>query len=132
MSASLTLANRDTLYTATKDSLVPTQAALDAVAKAKAARPRRRRSKARGSRPPAPAPSMVRELYLFAGDGTYVHQIITTGQATTVTQFDAGFGYRYGRYTLTGSTLTTTRARSVRTSRGPTTTPQTRRSAATR
>ena len=66
----------------------------------------------------------MRELYLFAGDGTYVHQTITTGQPATVTAFDAGFGYRYGRYSLAGSTLTTTVLEASEAA-GPTTTPQT-------
>ena len=123
VSASLSLANRNTLYTATKDSLVPTQAALDAVAKAKAATAAAPIEGAWVKTTGAGA-AMVRELYLFAGDGTYVHQTITTGQATTVTQFDAGFGYRYGRYSLTGSTLTTTVLEASEVA-GPTTTPQT-------
>ena len=123
VSASLTLANRNTLYAAIKDSLVPTQTALDAVVKARAATAAAPIEgawvKTTGS-----GATMVRELYVFAGDGTYVHQIITTGQPTTVTLFDAGFGYRYGRYSLAGSTLTMTVLEASEVA-GPTATPQT-------
>jgi hypothetical protein len=119
----LTLANRNTIYAAVKDSIVPTQAALDAVATAKA---KNAAAPIEGAwlRVTGAGASMVRELYLFAGDGTYVYQVITTGQPATVTQFDAGFGYRYGRYALVGSTLTTT-VLEASAAGGPTTTPQT-------
>ena len=100
----LTPANRDLLSTGTKDSLVPTAAHLANVTAAAAKT--------------AAAPiegawvrtvGAAQELYLFAGDGTFVHQTITPAVASTVsTVFDNGFGYRYGRYTFSGGSISVT------------------------
>lgn len=106
----LTGANLDTLYAAVKDSLVPTQATIDAVKTAKA---KTAASPIEGAwlKTTGSGATQVRELFVFAGDGTFVHQVIANGIVVppntnpTVTQFDAGYGYRYGRYTLNGSVL---------------------------
>ncbi|NUZ04422.1 hypothetical protein [Piscinibacter koreensis] len=102
--AELTGTNFDTLYAAVKDSLVPTQATIDAVKTAKA---KTAAAPIEGAwvKTTGSGTSEMRELFIFAGDGTFVHQVIKTGQPTTNTAFDAGFGYRYGRYTLNGSVL---------------------------
>lgn len=104
----LTAADRDTLFTALTDSLVPTAGHLAAVAKAAAATAAQPiegawiRSFDNGG-------VTARALYLFAGDGTFVYQVFDPGvPSTTSTVFDNGMGYRYGRYTLSGGTLTTT------------------------
>lgn len=103
----LATADRDTLFAALQDSLVPTAAHLADVAAALAKT--------------AAAPiegAWVRDfdnggvpakaLYLFAGDGTFVYQVIDSGvPSATSTVFDNGLGYRYGRYGLAAGTLTT-------------------------
>lgn len=102
----LTLANLDILAGALQDSMVPTAAHLADVAAAKAktaAAPIEGAwvgSFANGS-------ATARAVYIFAGDGTFVYQVIESGVAATSTQFDNGLAYRYGRYKLNGGTLTT-------------------------
>jgi hypothetical protein len=108
----LTPADRDTLFKALQDSLVPTAANLANVAAA-AAKTAAAPIEGAWIRSTVVGAVTVKELYLFAGDGTYVHQTLDTGVTplstnAATTAFDNGFGYRYGRYTLTGGTLTTT------------------------
>jgi len=103
----LTVADRDTLFAAHLTSLVPTAAQLADIATANAktaAAP----IEGAWTRSVVNGAVTVTELYLFAGDGTFVHQTIDPGIASTVsTAFDNGFGYRYGRYKLDAGTLTT-------------------------
>ena len=104
----LTVAQRDTLFAALGDSLVPTAAHLAAGTKAAAATVAAPIEGAWIRSVPNGAVTMT-ALYLFAGDGTFVYQVIDAGvPSTTSTLFDNGLGYRYGRYTLAGGTLTTT------------------------
>jgi hypothetical protein len=103
----LSLADRDSLATAQRESLVPTAANLANVAAA-AAKTTAAPIEGAWIRTTGAGATAKRELYLFAGDGTFVHQTIETGAPTTSTAFDDGFGYRYGRYTLANGTLTTT------------------------
>ncbi len=102
----LTVDQRNSLFSAAQSSLVPSAASLAATAaaasKTAAAAIEGAWLKTTGS-----GATAVKELYLFAGDGSFVHQVIETGAATTEMVFDQGFGYRLGRYTLTGTTLTT-------------------------
>ncbi len=105
-------ADRDTLFAALQDSLVPTAANLANVAAAQA---KTTAAPIEGAwiRTSTVGAATVKELYLFAGDGTFVHQTIDSGVAplatnTATTAFDNGFGYRYGRYSLDAGTLTTT------------------------
>ncbi len=102
VSGTVTAANRDIIANAIKESLVPTTATLASIAKAKA----------NTSAKPIEGAWMrttgaQKEVFIFVGDGTFVHQTVATPLATTTT-FDNGFGYRYGRYTLEGGMLTTT------------------------
>lgn len=100
-------AERDTLFAALQDSLVPTAAHLAAV---KAAEAKTAAAPIEGAwiRTTVNGAVTTKELYLFGGDGTFVHQTIEPGvPAATSTVFDNGFGYRYGRYTLSNGTLTT-------------------------
>lgn len=99
--------NRDTLFNALQDSLVPTAAHLADV-KAAAAKTAAAPIEGAWVRTTVNAGITSKELYLFAGDGTFMHRIIDPGvPSTTSTAFDNGFGYRYGRYTLSGGSLTT-------------------------
>ena len=107
VSGKLSAADRETLYLALKDSLVPTSAHLADLARVKdktAAAPIEGawiRSTVVGS-------AVVKELYLFAGDGTFLHRTLDAAvPAATSTVFDNGLAYRYGRYSLSGGTLTT-------------------------
>ncbi|MET0310839.1 MAG: hypothetical protein ABW051_02210 [Burkholderiaceae bacterium] len=101
VTGTLTAVNRDTLFSAMQDSLVPTTATLAAIARAKAST---------GAQPIEGAwtrqTGAHTELFIFAGDGTFVHQTVAPG-VTSTTAFDSGFGYRYGRYTFEGGVLTT-------------------------
>lgn len=108
VSGPLSAADRDVLFAATKDSLVPTAATLAGIAAASAKTAAAPIEGAWTGSSTLPTGETVKELYVFAGDGTYVHRVIETSAATTSTQFDNGFGYRYGRYTYGASTLTTT------------------------
>ena len=104
----LTAADRDTLFAAQRDSLVPTAAHLADVATASA---KTAAAPIEGAwlRTTIAGATTTRELYLFAGDGTFVHQTIDPAvPAATSTAFDNGFGYRYGRYTLSAGVLSTT------------------------
>ncbi|KQP23078.1 hypothetical protein [Pseudorhodoferax sp. Leaf267] len=98
--ATLTPAQRESLFLATRDSLVPTAKTLASIAKAKAAT---------AAQPIEGAwiktDGATRELYLFAGDGSFVHQVIETPVGANYA-FDNGLAYRYGRYSLAGGTLT--------------------------
>jgi hypothetical protein len=103
----LSTADAGTLFAALQDSLVPTAAHLANVATAQA---KTAAAPIEGAwvRSSTVAGVTVKELYLFAGDGTFVHQTIEPGvPSATSTAFDNGFGYRYGRYGLAGGTLTT-------------------------
>jgi hypothetical protein len=101
VSGTLTMANRDTLFASVKDSLVPTTATLASIAKAKAKT---------AAEPIEGAwirtTGNQKEVFLFAGDGTFVHQTVATA-ITSTTTFDNGFGARYGRYTFEGGVLKT-------------------------
>lgn len=96
----LTPEQREALFLATRDSLVPSAATLAGVAKAKAAT---------AAQPIEGAwvrtDGTTREVFLFGGDGTFVHQVVATPVGANYA-FDNGLGYRYGRYSLSGSTLT--------------------------
>jgi hypothetical protein len=98
--ATLTPEQRESLFLATRDSLVPSAATLAGVAKAKAAT---------AAQPIEGAwvrtNGTTREVFLFGGDGTFVHQVVATPVGANYA-FDNGLGYRYGRYSLSGSTLT--------------------------
>lgn len=101
VSGTLTMADRDTLFNGVKESLVPTTATLASIAKAKA----------KTAAEPIEGAWMrttgaQKEVFLFAGDGTFVHQTVATA-VTSTTTFDNGFGYRYGRYTFANGVLTT-------------------------
>lgn len=103
----LALADRDTLFAAYGESLVPTAAHLANLATA-AAKTTAAPIEGAWIRTVTSGATTSRELWLFAGDGTFVHQTIEPPvPAATSTAFDNGFGYRYGRYTLQGGTLTT-------------------------
>ena len=106
VAGTLPIADRDTLFNAHRESLVPTAANLADVAAAKA---KTTAAPIEGAwiRTTTAGAVTKRELYLFAGDGTFVHQTIEPGAPATSTAFDDGFGYRYGRYALAGGTLTT-------------------------
>ena len=95
----LTPAQREDLFLATKDSLVPTAKTLAAIDKAKANT---------AAQPIEGAwvktDGTTRELYLFAGDGTFVHQVLAAPSGAG-TAFDNGLAYRYGRYSLSGASL---------------------------
>ncbi|KQP37005.1 hypothetical protein [Pseudorhodoferax sp. Leaf274] len=97
--STLTPEQRESLFLATRDSLVPSAATLAGVAKAKAAT---------AAQPIEGAwvrtDGTTREVFLFGGDGTFVHQVIATPVGANYA-FDNGLGYRYGRYSLSGSTL---------------------------
>ncbi|RYX89716.1 MAG: hypothetical protein EOO28_32050 [Comamonadaceae bacterium] len=102
VAGTLTLANRDIIANAIKESLVPTTATLASIARARA------------NTTPAPiegawirTTGAQQEVFIFVGDGTFIQQTVKTAVATTST-FDNGFGYRYGRYTLADGNLTTT------------------------
>ncbi len=108
----LAAADRDTLFNALQESLVPTAANL---ANVSAAQAKTAAQPIEGAwvKTTTTGGIAVKELFLFAGDGTFVHQIIDTGvtpvaATPATTAFDNGFGYKYGRYTLAGGTLTTT------------------------
>ena len=96
----LTPEQRESLFLATRDSLVPSAATLAGAAKAKAAT---------AAQPIEGAwvrtDGTTREVFLFGGDGTFVHQVVATPVGADYA-FDNGLGYRYGRYSLSGSTLT--------------------------
>ena len=96
----LTPEQREALFLATRDSLVPSAATLAGAAKAKAAT---------AAQPIEGAwvrtDGTTREVFLFGGDGTFVHQVVATPVGANYA-FDNGLGYRYGRYSLSGSTLT--------------------------
>lgn len=98
--ATLTPEQREALFLATRDSLVPSAATLAGAAKAKAAT---------AAQPIEGAwvrtDGTTREVFLFGGDGTFVHQVVATPVGANYA-FDNGLGYRYGRYSLSGSTLT--------------------------
>lgn len=98
--ATLTPEQRESLFLATRDSMVPSAATLAGVAKAKAAT---------AAQPIEGAwvrtDGTTREVFLFSGDGTFVHQVVATPVGANYA-FDAGLGYRYGRYSLSGATLT--------------------------
>ena len=98
--AALTPEQREALFLATKDSLVPTAKTLAGIQKAKA-------NTAAQSIEGAwiKTDGTTRELYLFAGDGSFVHQVIAAPVAANYA-FDNGLAYRYGRYSLSGATLT--------------------------
>ncbi|WP_348751489.1 hypothetical protein [uncultured Aquincola sp.] len=108
VSAPLAAADRDTLFNAVKDSMVPTAATLQGIAAAAAKTAAAPIEGAWTGSRALPTGETVKELYVFAGDGTYVHRVIETSAPATNTVFDNGFGYRYGRYTYAASTLTTT------------------------
>lgn len=101
VTGTLTMANRDTIFAAVQDSIVPATATLAAIARAKAST---------GPQPIEGAwtrqTGAQTEVFVFAGDGTFVHQTVATA-VTSTTTFDNGFGYRYGRYTFEGGVLTT-------------------------
>jgi hypothetical protein len=106
----LTLAERDALLAANTDSLVPTKATLDAV---KATQAKTAATPIEGAwiKSTTVGATTTRELFLFAGDGTFVHQTLSAISATptpATTAFDSGFGLRYGRYTFANGTLTFT------------------------
>ncbi|MGC3984386.1 MAG: hypothetical protein QM777_06450 [Pseudorhodoferax sp.] len=98
--ATLTPEQRESLFLATRDSMVPSAATLAGVAKARAAT---------AAQPIEGAwvrtDGTTREVFLFGGDGTFVHQVVATPVGADYA-FDNGLGYRYGRYSLSGSTLT--------------------------
>ncbi len=98
--ATLTPEQRESLFLATRDSMVPSAATLAGVAKAKAAT---------AAQPIEGAwvrtDGTTREVFLFGGDGTFVHQVVAAPVGANYA-FDNGLGYRYGRYTLSGATLT--------------------------
>jgi hypothetical protein len=98
--ATLTPEQREALFLATRDSLVPSAATLAGAAKAKAAT---------AAQPIEGAwvrtDGTTREVFLFGGDGSFVHQVVNTPVGADYA-FDNGLGYRYGRYSLSGSTLT--------------------------
>lgn len=98
--AALTPEQRESLFVATRDSLVPSARTLAGIQKAGAAT---------AAQPIEGAwvktDGTTRELFLFAGDGSFVHQVIDTPVGANYA-FDNGLAYRYGRYTLEGSTLT--------------------------
>ena len=103
----LSLADRDTLFAALKDSLVPTPAHLADLARAQA---KTAAAPIEGAwiRSTTVGAAVVRELYVFAGDGTFMHRTLDAAvPAATSTVFDNGLAYRYGRYSLAGGTLTT-------------------------
>lgn len=102
----LTADQRTALFNALKPSLVPTAANLADIARA-AAKTAAAPIEGAWIKTTGSGTATVKELYLFAGDGTFVHQVVETGAPATSTAFDSGFGYRFGRYTLTGTTLTT-------------------------
>lgn len=91
---------RESLFLATKDSLVPTAKTVASIQKAKANT---------AAQPIEGAwiktDGTTRELYLFAGDGSFVHQVISTPVAANYA-FDNGLAYRYGRYSVNGATVT--------------------------
>lgn len=108
VNGTLPLADRDALFGVHRESLVPTAAALADVAAA-AAKTTAAPIEGAWIRSTVVGAATKRELYLFAGDGTFVHQTIEPAvPAATSIAFDDGFGYRYGRYALAGGTLTTT------------------------
>jgi hypothetical protein len=107
--APLSDADRDDLFQVLQDSLVPTAAHLKDVA---AAQGKAGPASIEGAwvRDVVRNGATVRELFLFAGDGTFVHQIIDPGIASvagdaSTRAFDNGFGYRYGRYSQDDGTL---------------------------
>lgn len=103
----LTVENRDTLFAALQDSLVPTAANLADLAAA-AAKTAAAPIEGAWTRDFDNGGVPAKALYLFAGDGTFVYQVIDPGvPSTTSTVFDNGMAYRYGRYTLNAGTLTT-------------------------
>ena len=107
----LAAADRDTLSAALQDSLVPTAAHLTDLKNA-AAKTAAAPIEGAWVKTSTVGAVTTKELFLFAGDGTFVHQTLDSGVAlntadTTTTQFDNGFGYRYGRYTFAGGVLTT-------------------------
>lgn len=108
VTAPLSAAERSTLFDASKDSLVPTAATLAGIAAAAAKTAAAPIEGAWTGSSTLPTGETVKELYVFAGDGTYVHRVIETSAPAASTAFDNGFGYRYGRYTYAASTLTTT------------------------
>lgn len=98
--ATLTPEQRESLFAATRDSLVPSTRTLAGIQKAGAAT---------AAQPIEGAwiktDGTTRELFLFAGDGSFVHQVIDAPVGADYA-FDNGLAYRYGRYTLDGPTLT--------------------------
>ena len=92
VSGKLALAERDTLFAAMQEALVPPRrTSPTSLAAMRRRRPRRSRRVLR-TRSRARYEDRV---YLFAGDGTFVHQTIDPGvPSTTSTVFDNGFGYR--------------------------------------
>jgi len=104
-------ADRDTLAAALQDSLVPTAAHLTDVKNA-AAKTAAAPIEGAWVKTTVVGAVTTKELFLFAGDGTFVHQTLDSGVAlntadVTTTQFDNGFGYKYGRYAFAGGVLTT-------------------------
>lgn len=107
VSGKLSPADLDQLSAALKDSLVPTAAQLSAVSAA-AAKTAAAPIEGAWVRTLTNGGAAVKALYVFAGDGSFVYQVIDSGvPAATSTVFDNGLAYRYGRYTLDGGTLTT-------------------------
>lgn len=107
----LAAADRDTLAAALQDSLVPTAAHLADI-KAAAAKTAAAPIEGAWVKTTVAGAVTTKELFLFAGDGTFVHQTLDSGVAlntavATTTQFDNGFGYKYGRYSFASGVLTT-------------------------
>lgn len=98
--SALTPEQREALFLATKDGLVPTAKTLAGIQKAKAATAAQAIEGAW-----VKTDGATRELYLFAGDGSFVHQVIAAPVAADYA-FDNGLAYRYGRYSVSGATLT--------------------------
>lgn len=116
----LVAADRDLLFAAFRDALVPTQAYVDGVTAA-AAKTAAAPIEGAWIRTKDVGGVMVRELWLFAGDGTWVHQTIDAAvPSATSTAFDNGFGYRYGRYALSNAGVLTTTVLEASEAAGPT------------
>lgn len=104
----LAAADGDALYAAVRPGLVPSAETLAGVAAAKAKTAAEPIEGAWTGSRTLPTGETVKELYVFFGDGTYMHRVIETSAPATDTAFDNGFGHRYGRYTFAAGTLTTT------------------------
>ena len=112
ITAPLDPVQRESLFASVKDSLVATPQALAAVAKAAA---KTQAEAIEGAW--IKTSGTGKEVYVFAGDGTFVHQFLQAPSSTD-TAFDNGLGYRYGRYSISGGTIAITLLESANSS-GP-------------